>query len=665
LPLKRGRKKSKAALDYKHPLKNLTESEFMNETPVSHAFVLPEENFQAWYEALRPYLKKFERVAVIRNPGGTDLNPYRNVSAVIAPKTWLNNSPMEHIRRIYPSVVRVDTVKATTPQELTFIVQKRIANNDRFGEKDNDGHISDRFVLDWPTDFKPFKLSRPFTTRPTGTDSDVLGLEIVAQAGSKVLAASAGIVTKQWAGEQSDALKLGKYIQVTTKFANTQYVITYAGLSSVRFPLNATVNLGDDIGRVGGSSFTVIVQQAQGNPAYRLPNIIDPNPLIYITNLRVKPTSTGLRVRTIPQADGEVLGMLQPYDQVIPLEQHGRVLAKVGVEGQWLHVKMPDGRDGYAAAWFLEATQYRRYALDVNPVGVNLDQMHPLGAPEPSRLGGIGWVRFAYNVSHNTGSEDIVAAYNRYAPLAERYAKAGYKVLFATSHQTYGEGKTEFWPWPAMNDEKWALLTGRFADMMGKVAQQWSGKGLVHCWQVWNEQDAPIGAVASVPMTAQNYGRMLGKVIPAIKASDSEVQVITGGHTSGPVNGSNYAKAAVQIGGAGLDGIAFHPYGRGPNTSSPYATYGHIKEEIQYHSKVLPDKPLWITEWGVLDKPGDSPVEVANYAADFVSYVKASYPGLIACMIWYAWAQGMHNGYGIVDGNGNPRSPLTERFLQS
>lgn len=638
----------------------------MTETPISHAFVLPEENFQAWLDALKPYLAKFERVAVIRSTRGNDLNPYRNVSAVTAPKTWLNNSPVEHIRKIYPAVVRIDTVRATTPQELSVLLSRRIANNDRFGLQDNDGHINNRFVLDWPSDYTPIKLARPFTTKPTGTTADVLGLEIVAQAGAKVLAAAAGTVTRQWAGEQNDELKLGKYIQITTNFGNTKYIITYAGLSTIRLPLNAQVKVGDDIGRVAGANFTVIVQQAQGKAGYRLPNILDPNPLVYISNLRVRPTGSGLRVRSIPQTDGEIVGTIQPYDQVLPLEQHGRVLAKIGLEGQWIQVKMPDGRTGYAAAWFLEATQYRRYALDVNPLGVNLDQRHPQGKPEPSRLGTIGWVRFGYNVSNGTGSEDILAAYNRYAPLAEKYAKAGYKVLFATSHQTYGEGKSDFLPsWPEMNDAKWALLSARFADMMGKIAQQWAGKGLVHCWQVWNEQDAPIGAVASVPMSAQNYGKMLAQVVPAIKASDSQVPVITGGHTSGPVNGSNYAKTALNVAAVNLDGVAFHPYGRGTNTSSPYAPFGHIDEEIQMHSTVLPNKPLWITEWGILDRPNDSPNDISNYALDMISYLKARYPGQIACLIWYAWAQGMHNGYGIVDGNGNPRSPLTERFLQA
>jgi murein DD-endopeptidase MepM/ murein hydrolase activator NlpD len=637
----------------------------MNDTPISHAFVLPEDNFNAWFNALKPYLSKFERVSVIRNSGGTNLNAYRNVSAVIAPKLWLNNSPLEHIRRIFPSVVRIDTVRATTPQELAVIVNRRVANNDRFGEKDVDGHLSERFVLEWPSDYSPFKLARPFTTKPTGTDADVMGLEIASEAGARVLAAAAGTVTRQWAGEQEDVLRLGKYVQVSTKFGKKKFIVTYAGLSRIQVPLGSLVNIGDELGRVAGSSFTVIVQQAAGKQGYRLTSIVDPNPLIYITNLRVRPTSSGVRVRSIPKTDGEILGSIQPYDQVYPLEQAARVLAKTGVEGQWLQIKLPDGRSGYVAAWFMEAMQYRRYALDINPVGVNLDQQHPLGTPNPSRLGGIGWVRFGYNVSNRTGSEDIVAAYNRYAPLAEKYAKAGYKVLFATSHQTYGEGKTEFGSWPTMNDEKWAVLTARFADMMSRISKQWSGKGLVDCWQIWNEQDAPIGAIASVPMTAQNYGKMLAKVVPAIKAVDSEVYVITGGHTSGPTLGSAYAKTAIQVAAVPLDGVAMHPYGRGTNLSSPYARFGHIDEEIQLFSRVLPSKPLWITEWGVLDFPNDSPTDVSNYAMDFISYLKARYPGQIACMIWYAWAQGMHNGFGIVDGAGNPRSPLTERFLRA
>jgi murein DD-endopeptidase MepM/ murein hydrolase activator NlpD len=634
---------------------------------ISHAFVLPDKDFPQWLSALQPYLNKFERVAVIRSPGGNDLNPYRNVTAVKAPNTWMSNDPLLHIRRIYPQVVRVDVVNATTPQQMATLLQSRITNNDRFGEKNNsDGHLNDRFVLEWATDFRPIRITRQFTTTPTRTPADNMGIGIATQTGSKVLAATAGKVTRQWAGDTPDELNLGKYIQVTTRHGSITYIVTYAGLSNIRVPLNTDVQVGDDIGRVAANDFMLIIQQqGGGKTGYRLSNIIDPTPLIYITNLRVRPTSTGLRVRSVP-VDGEIVSSINPWDSLITKEPHARVLQKIGVENQWLRVRTPEGKEGYAAAWFLEATTYQAYALGINPVGVNLDQQHPLGAPDPARLGKIGWVRFGYNVSNNTGSEDIQAAYNRYAPLAEKYVRAGYKVVFTTSHQTFGEAKG-FPPWPQMTDTHWVNLTNRFADMMARISQQWASKGLVHCWQVWNEQDAPIGAIASVPMSAANYGRMLQKLVPAIRNADNNVYVVTGGHTSGPGKGSQYIREALGMLSPGqqVDGIAFHPYGRGTTLDSPYAQFGHIDDEIKAYAPILPDKPLWITEWGVLDRPNDNPQDIANYATNFISYLKARYPGKIACMIWYAWAQGMHNGYGIVDSRGQARPILTERFLQA
>jgi murein DD-endopeptidase MepM/ murein hydrolase activator NlpD len=635
--------------------------------PISHAFVLPDADFRTWLTALQPYLSKFERVAVVRSPAGNDLNPYRNVTAVTASNLWMQDDPIRHIRRIYPQVVRVDVIQAKTPQEMATVLQSRISANDRYGEKNNgDNHLSDRFVLEWPTDTLSMRIVRPFTSQPTGTDADNPGIEIQSSAGAKVYAAATGKVTGLWANAQPDALRLGKYVQITSTDGATTYTVIYAGLAGISATLNSTVAVGDEIGQAAGATISLIVQSPRGASGYRLPNIIDPTPLIQVTDLRLRPTSNGLRIRSAPEK-GTILGQVNTWELLTPREQHGRLLSKVGTEGEWLRVRLPDGRNGFAAAWYLQGTVSRRPFAGVNPVGINLDQLHPLGTPDATRLGGLGWVRFGYNVSNNTGSEDIIAAFNRYAPLAERYVKAGYRVIFATSHQTYGEGKNEFWPWPEMSDQKWAILTERFADIMGRISKQWAGKGLVHCWQVWNEQDAPIGAVASVPMTAQNYSRMLTRVIPAIRSADSQVYVITGGHTGGPTRGSEYARTALRAlpAGVAVDGIACHPYGRGPNTSSIYTPFGHIDDEIKAYTAVLPDKPIWLTEWGVLDRPNDSATDIANYATDFISYIKARYPEQVACMIWYAWAQGMHNGYGIVDSGGNPRAPLTDRFLKS
>jgi len=642
----------------------------MADTSISHAFVLPDDNFHSWLAVMRAYTNAFERVAIVRSPRGNDLNRYRNVTAVSAPLTWFQDDPHAHIRRIYPMVVRVDVIEAQTPAQLASILQTRINNNDRYGEKTNDPqHIFDRFILDYPTNYSPMEITRTF--RDVGDDGEQhVGVDFRIRSGASVLASADGVVTKQWQGSQSDALRLGNYVQVTSTHSNVTYVVTYGGLRSVSVPLNTRVSLGDEIGIAGSDALTVMVQQpSAGMSGLRLPNLVDPTRMIYVTGLRVRATVENLRVRTLPSTNGEILGKIQPWDLIESFEMPGRTLAKMGKDGNWLRVKMPDGRAGYTAAWFLEATtkSAKQTYLGINPVGVNLDARHPLGTPDASRLGNIGWVRFGYNVSNNRGSEDINAAFNRYAPLLESYKKAGYNVVLATSHQTYGEGKNEFWPWGSMTDEKWAQLTNGLTDMMSRIAQQYAGRGLVDCWQIWNEQDAPIGAQASVSMSPKNYANLLGRSIQAIRAADSSVSVIMGGHTGGPVNGSNYARATLQALPSGVrpDGVAFHPYGRSTNPGIPYGIFGHIDESIQKYGAVMPDKPLWITEWGVLDRGNDNPADIANYALPFIEHLKNRYPGKVATMIWYAWAESMHNGYGLVDTSSNPRPPLTELYLNA
>ncbi|MBK8138967.1 MAG: SH3 domain-containing protein [Chloroflexi bacterium] len=381
----------------------------------------------------------------------------------------------------------------------------------------------------------------------------------------------------------------------------------------------------------------------------------------------VRPIDDGLRIREFPR-DGQPIGQANIVTTLESLEPAADSRAKIGVQGQWLNVKTQSGIAGFVAAWMVIETEPPTPIArpgGVNIVGINLDQFHPLGTPDPQRFKGMGWVRFGYNVSMGRGSQDIQAAYNLYRPLAERYARAGMKVMFCFTHQTYGEGRDEFWPWPAMTDDKWRRLTDRFVDMINRIAEEFAGQDLVHCWQVWNEQDAPIGAPASVPMLARNYAHMLGRSIQAIRAADPNTAIITGGHTGGPGPGSNYARAVISALPAGTlpDGIACHPYGRGPRAFTRYANFGDIREELNAYLSVLPDRPVWLSEWGALDKEGDAPGEVANYAVEFVDVVNREYGGRVAALIWYAWAMGMHNGYGVVGRDGQPLQPLFDRFL--
>jgi hypothetical protein len=461
-------------------------------------------------------------------------------------------------------------------------------------------------------------------------------------------------------------------MQVESRIDGKLYITTYEGTKEYKVKLRDKVETGQEMAQCRNDRLRIIVQNPpdEGVDIFKLKNIVNPRDYLYIQSLRVRPLADGLRVRSLPSLDGNIVGQIYTWDLVEPLEHHGRAIEKIGVQDKWIKVRMLDGTEGYTAAWYVEATtkiEGSEVFLGVNPVGINLDVFHQQGTPNPSRLGEIGWVRFGYNVSNSTGSEDINAALQRYLPIMQQYREAGYRIIFTTSHQTYGEGKADFWPWPDMTDAKWVVLIDRFADMMNNIARQWANRDLISAWQIWNEQDAPIGATSSVPMQSHNYTRMFARAYQAIRSEDSSVQILTGGFTGGPGNGATYASQVVENlpSNAKPDGIAFHPFGRGVNGHPIYARFGHIDESIQAYSRIMPNNPLWITEWGILDRPQDNPNDIAKYATTFIKYLKARYPGKIATMIWYAWAQGMHNGYGIVDSNDNPRSPLTNSFLSS
>ncbi|MGB1288468.1 MAG: cellulase family glycosylhydrolase, partial [Aggregatilineales bacterium] len=389
---------------------------------------------------------------------------------------------------------------------------------------------------------------------------------------------------------------------------------------------------------------------------------------IYVENLQLRPTDNGLRVRSLPDViRGKELRQIHRADTVETREFHGRMLSKVGKQGNWLSIKVPGAERGYVAAWFMEAETPRPDQFSgVNITGVNLDAFHHLGTPNPNWLGNIGWVRFGYNVSAGTGSEDIQAAYDRYAPLFDAYVRAGYRVCVTTSHQTYGEAKAEF-PLNRMNDGQWQTLIARKADMMSRIAQQWSGKGLINCWQIWNEPDAVIGAEASIAMPPHIYRLMLAGIIPAMRATDPQAYIVTAGFT-GSQMGSNYARQAI----AGLptnalpEAIALHPYGltaRGSN--DPFGFFGSIDSALTDYGSVMPDKKLWITEWGVNRNEDRPPQEIGDYAMAMVNHINAYYRAQIAALIWYPWAQGMHSAYGIVDNQSQSRPGLTDRFLNA
>ncbi|PJF22081.1 MAG: hypothetical protein CUN56_07815 [Phototrophicales bacterium] len=644
---------------------------------MTHALVLPDKEFDRWVAAARPYLDAFERVAVVRSPNGNNLNRFREVTAVQVPKVWMNDNAYEHIKEIYPMVVRIDVIAVDTPEALARVLAKRIAMKDRFGEKFNTPkHIFDRFVLDYPTDYRPARIIKLFGMPNSPTPHE--GIELATQPGSLVKAGASGQVLRVI--HTNDALNYGAYVQISSTVENQTYLVIYAGLQNIQVSNGQMVLLGATLGQASGDSIKIVVQNPpNGIHGFQLNHVIDPTLLLYWEDLRVRPTVANLRVRSKPGTFGDTIGIIKSTDLLEVQERHGRVLEKVGVRGKWIRLVYPVSKDAFSAASYLEAVGADDpvEAIPGVPIpGVNLDNDHHLGKPDASLLKKLGWARLLYNVSLNPtipegnpqryGNTNLNFTFERYRPLLEAYHRAGLKIIIVFTHQTFGEGQG--YVWHQMDSGRWQDLAKRFSEIVGKIARQFAHTGLVYAYQIWNEQDTPPEhARAAVPMPANEYANLLAQSISAIRQADSSVKIITGGHASGPGTGVPYAQKVMNLLPSGVqpDGIAFHPYGRGP-VGHMFSPFGDLGESIRRYAQVLPNKPVWITEWGVLDRQGDDSIanSVRQYADGFLKIIRTNFPGKVACAIWYAWADTMDNGYGLVKSNGQARQPLYDFFLK-
>ena len=421
---------------------------------ISHAFVLPDRDFDAWLAALRPYLAKFNRVTVVRSPAGNNLNRFRNVTAVEAPLTWWQDSALTHIRRVYPSVVMVDVIAVERPAELAPILARRIENDDRYGEQDKQPqHIFQRFVLEWMTSARPMAVLDAFNAdsekgelRPS--------LDILTRPDAAVLSGAPGRV-----------IAAGQGIQIESVVENQRFITSYAGVKAASGQVRRYGRLGaghrQSRWRAPGHHRAVSATgreyaglAASGEPArLYLHSAASRAPLD-----RWLVTCAGCPALMPASWAESIAGSCWSRRSIM-----GRAMEKIGARGSWLKARAISGVEGYGAASYLGATTLAEGAEalpGVNPVGVNLDIYHPQGKPAPAKLGGIGWVRFGYNVSNGSGSEDIEAALARYLPRIAAYRRAGYRVILVLSHQTYGEGKNEFWPWSQMTDCQLAFAAG-------------------------------------------------------------------------------------------------------------------------------------------------------------------------------------------------------------
>jgi hypothetical protein len=633
---------------------------------ISHALVLPDLPFLEWYNATSTYRSQFERVVIVRSPAGNDLNRYRDISAVQAPGVWINNDAVAHIRRAYPNVVRIDVIRASTPEQLRTLLNERAARKDRFAEWLQDGHINDRFILTWPSDAQPARIIRAFDADLGGGRRNE-GIDIFTAPDMNIRAAADGTVSLLI--RQQNALGYGEYLQTTTVHSGQTFIVTYTNLRSIAVSLGQQVKRGDIIAKAAAAFSRLAVQRpGSGLSGYLLPDVVNPTNMIYWESLRLRPTVDGLRVREKPGTDFKAVGQVYVLDTLEPLEMHGRTLQKLGETNGWIKVRTPNRTEGFVAGWFLQTIPPTQLTGNLN--GMNLDLRHVRGGPSADRLRGLGWLRLPYKATPSQGFPSLNDAHNFYQARLEAYARAGFKIMIILTHQTFGEGAGYVWPRMYAEDRaKWREYVPKFVEVCKQIAARYAGRNIVTAYQIWNEQDTPFAlAQAAVPIQAEDYAYMLTEAIKAVRSVDQQAQIITGGHMSGPFSGANYARATIAAMPAGIrpDGIACHSYGRGaPDSPERFKSFGLIDEDINRYGAILRSQPIWITEYGVLDHLEIPVTEVADYGVTLIRHLRSQYARRVATAMWYAWADGMHNGYGLVNERDQPKQPLHDQYLRA
>lgn len=526
--------------------------------------------------------------------------------------------------------------------------------------------VTTPFTVAYPSTARPARIVKRFIA-PGGTAAPYEGVTLYAPLGTVINAGAEGTVLRI----TYNHAYWGNHVIIRTQVSGLTYRVIYGNMAAFDVQVGQTVTRGQRLGTSNGHLQLIVLTSQGGLSGFRVKNVADPRPLLRLPALRIQPTEQNLRLRAAPSTESAILGFVNPWDLLTTPELHYDVLLKVGKQNRWITVRRSDGTNAYVAAWFTAAVSLRDSGVQRPPVplqGVNLDLYSPNGTPQAAPLRGLGFVRINYNLSFNPhngtyGNTDVFAAYSRYYPTIKRYADNGNKVILVFTHQLYGEGQG--YVWEQMSPYQWQQLIAQYSYYAQQVASQY--RGLVYAYQVWNEQDTiPGTSVAAVPVPVDQYANMLTSTLLAIRAVDNQALVITGGHVTGTSLGVNYARATLAAMPSSVrpDGIAFHAYGVGP-AGSPFTIFGTIGAAVKAWSQVMPGKTLWITEFGVLGREGDESIvsPVTDYARGFLNIINGQYKNAVAAAVWYAYADGMDNGYGLVRRDGSAREPLYSTFL--
>ncbi len=277
-------------------------------------------------------------------------------------------------------------------------------------------------------------------------------------------------------------------------------------------------------------------------------------------------------------------------------------------------------------------------------------------------LTGIDWVRFPFKAADK--KRPVSESFAEYDPIVKAYAKKGIGTLFVLNQQTVA-GKNA--PW--LNGGDWDAYAGQFATAAGEITSHYAHLGDKVGFEIWNEEDNQDTPWVSVYVPPKHYAKLLWRTASAIRTVSPDSKVIFGGLSTDHAEAGSYVKQVQRALGGDLpvDAVGIHPYGRWPG-KRPFRGwgFGSLNRELNGFAEQIPDKPLWITEIGIVgeDKPlpEDSHQAVAQYMRDFYKTVANNHSDQVEAVIWFAWSDNMQNA-GIVRADGTAKSEILDAFI--
>ena len=295
--------------------------------------------------------------------------------------------------------------------------------------------------------------------------------------------------------------------------------------------------------------------------------------------------------------------------------------------------------------------------------GMNINPDAPYSNPvDDDVLVGLDWVRYPFKAADKNRS--LAESFAEYDPIVEAYADKGIGTLFVLNQQTVA-GKDA--PWKGGGD--WTAYAGKFASAAGEIAAHYAHLGDKVSYEIWNEGDNQDTPWVSVYVPPKQFAPLLWRTAGAIRVVAPESKIIFGGlSTDYEEAGAYVSQVRKALGGElPVDAIGIHPYGRWP-IKRPFRNwgFGKLNKSLKRFREKVADKPLWITEMGIVgrDKPLPEKTHsaVARFMRDLYTTVAQEHSEQVPAVIWFAWSDNMNNA-GIVRSDGTAKSKIFDAFV--